>query len=93
MNTHVKNVYTPPIGRAHYRHFHVPDEWNDHIKKIIGKDGCNFIRATKQSGCSYIWHHRDTNIIEVWGPHGALAKGERRVRSIARNVMTTTENK
>ena len=52
MNTHVKNVYTPPIGRAHYRHFHVPDEWNDHIKKIIGKDGCNFIRATRQSGCS-----------------------------------------
>ena len=59
--------YDPPIGRAHYRQFTAPEEWHDKIKLIIGRDGCNFIKATRRSGCSYIWHHRDTHIIEIWG--------------------------
>jgi len=76
-------VYDPPLGKAHYRHFQMPDEWEPHIKQIIGKDGCNFIKATKKSGCMYIWHHRDTNLIEVWGPLNRIMKGEKCIRDIA----------
>mgnify|MGYP000138517993 CR=1 FL=1 len=84
-------VYSPPIGKAHYRHFRTPDEWKPHIKKIIGKDGCNFIKATKYSGCSYIWHHRDTDIIEIWGPHNRVIYGEKWVRDIAQKYLKDGE--
>tara|TARA_Y100001938_G_C8010026_1_gene389490 strand:+ start:180 stop:479 length:300 start_codon:yes stop_codon:yes gene_type:complete len=83
-----KKVYSPPLGKAHYRHFHIPADWNPIIKKIIGKDGCNFIRATKMSGCSYIWHHIGTDIVEIWGPHGNLMKGENAVREIASKYLS-----
>jgi len=79
--------YDPPIGRAHYRQFTAPEEWHDKIKLIIGRDGCNFIKATRRSGCSYIWHHRDTHIIEIWGPHDKVMKGERCVRNIAKKYL------
>jgi hypothetical protein len=80
-------TYDPPIGRAHYRHFKVPDEWKDVIKLSIGREGCNFIRATKRSGCKYIWHHRDTDIIEVWGPQDKVIRGEKCIRDIARRYI------
>lgn len=90
MQSYIKNVYTPPLGKAHYRHFHVPEEWKPHIKQIIGRDGCNFIKATKQSRCSYIWHHRDTDIIEIWGPQSNIMQGEECVRKIAEKYIHTT---
>ena len=80
-------AYDPPLGRAHYRHFKMPDEWEDKMKLIIGRDGCNFIKATRRSGCKYIWHHRDTNIIEVWGPIDKVMRGEKCVRAIARKYI------
>lgn len=80
-------VYDPPLGRAHYRHFKMPEEWEDKIKLIIGRDGCNFIKATQKSGCKYIWHHRDTNIIEVWGPRDKVMKGEKCVREMAQKYL------
>jgi len=76
-------IYNPPIGKAHYRHFKMPDEWEPYIKQIIGKDGCNFIKATKKTKCVYIWHHRDTNIIEIWGPMNNIINGENCVREMA----------
>jgi len=79
--------YDPPMGRAHYRHFAMPPEWEPYIKLIIGHEGCNFIKATNRSGCSYIWHHRDTNIIEIWGPENRVIKGEKCVRAIARRYI------
>ena len=88
-SSYTKNVYCPPLGQAHYRHFHVPDNWKPHIKQIIGKDGCNFIRATKRSNCAYIWHHRDTDIIEVWGPHKNLMYGEKCVKDMAKKYLDT----
>ena len=82
-----KKEYSPPVGLAHYRHFHIPDEWQPIIKKIIGRDGCNFIRATKRSGCMYIWHHIGTDLVEIWGPHNRLMAGENAVRDIAQRYL------
>lgn len=81
-------VYDPPIGKAHYRHFQMPEEWEPHIKQIIGKDGCNFIRVTKKSGCMYIWHHRDNGRIEVWGPMSRVMKGEQMLRDLAAKYIS-----
>tara|TARA_R110002074_G_scaffold134675_1_gene278853 strand:- start:1013 stop:1363 length:351 start_codon:yes stop_codon:yes gene_type:complete len=80
-------VYDPPLGHAHYRHFKMPDEWKPIIKKIIGREGCNFIKATIKSRCKYIWHHRDTDIIEIWGPMANIMNGEKCVRDIARKYL------
>mgnify|MGYP003628998977 FL=1 len=85
-------VYAPPIGKAHYRHFVAPDEWLDKMKLIIGRAGCNFIKATRRSGCSYIWYHKDTHLIEIWGPFDKIMKGENCVRKIAQKYLDIKSN-
>lgn len=81
-------VYDPPIGKAHYRHFQMPEEWEPYMKRIIGKDGCNFIKATRRSGCMYIWYHIDNGRIEVWGPQNRVMKGEQAVRDLAAKYLS-----
>jgi hypothetical protein len=88
----MSTTYDPPLGKAHYRHFQMPEEWEPVIKLIIGKDGCNFIKATKRSGCLYIWHQRETNLIEIWGPESRVMKGEKCVRDIARRYIKNGES-
>ena len=78
--------YDPPI--AHYRHMKVPDEWKNHMSKIVGKDGCHFIRATEKSGCQYIWHDQDNDHIEFWGPHSSLMLAETHVRLMGTRLIS-----
>ena len=40
----------------------------DIMKQVIGRDGCYFKQITHQRGVSYIWHKKDENKIEIWGP-------------------------
>ena len=42
------------------------------IKQVIGRDGCYFKQITQQTGVKYIWHRRDTNQIEIWGPPNCI---------------------
>ena len=42
------------------------------MKQVIGRDGCYFKQITEQTGVSYIWHQRDANKIEIWGPQNLL---------------------
>ena len=42
------------------------------MKQVIGRDGCYFKQITEQTGVLYIWHHRNTNKIEIWGPQNLL---------------------
>ena len=42
------------------------------MKQVIGRDGCYFKQITEQTGVSYIWHQRDVNKIEIWGPQNLL---------------------
>ena len=44
----------------------------DVIKQVIGRDGCYFKQITQQTGVKYIWHKRDTNQIEIWGPQNCI---------------------
>ena len=40
--------------------------------KFIGKNGAHFKFLTTKLGLDYIWWNKDTNIIELWGPHHKL---------------------
>ena len=42
----------------------IPVDW---MKYVIGKAGYYFNAITYQSGCSYIWFHKEEGYIEVWG--------------------------
>jgi polyribonucleotide nucleotidyltransferase len=37
------------------------------IKFVIGKNGKNFKRITKNANVSFIWYNKDTNCIDIWG--------------------------
>ena len=45
----------------------------DVMKQVIGRDGCYFKQITEQTGVKYIWHHRETQMIEVWGPEQCIS--------------------
>ena len=45
---------------------------NQDMYKFIGKNGAHFKFLTTKLGLDYIWWNKDTNIIELWGPHHRL---------------------
>ena len=52
---------------------------NEDMYKFIGKGGAHFKFLTTKLGIDYIWWKKETNIIELWGPHQKLEH--------AKNVM------
>jgi len=57
--------YNPPSGQENITISGLFE--NEIIRLLIGKGGCHFKRITEESGASYIWHNRDTNVIEIFG--------------------------
>ena len=57
--------YNPPSGQEKITISGLFE--NEIIRLLIGKAGCHFKRITEESGASYIWHNRDTNVIEIFG--------------------------
>ena len=45
---------------------------NEDMYKFIGKNGAHFKYLTTKLGVDYIWWQKETNIIELWGPHYKL---------------------
>lgn len=45
---------------------------NEDMYKFIGKNGTHFKYLTTKLGLDYIWWNKDTNVIEIWGPHSNL---------------------
>ena len=72
--TYMPGVYDPPV--AHYRHFPLTSEQLENVAKIIGKDGCHFIRITKKARVRYIWFNQERGVVEIWGPHDNLMKAQ-----------------
>lgn len=46
----------------------------DILKQVIGRNGCYFILTTQQCDLDFIWHNRDNNTIEFWGPRDSIDK-------------------
>jgi hypothetical protein len=40
----------------------------DVMKQVIGRGGCYFKRTTYECDIDFIWHDREKNKIEFWGP-------------------------
>lgn len=65
------NTYNPP---REFPMTSIPAQFEtDVLKQVIGRDGCYFKQITEQTGVKYIWHHRDTQMIEVWGPEQSIS--------------------
>ena len=45
---------------------------NKDMYKFIGKNGAHFKYLTTKLGVDYIWWQKETNKIEIWGPHYKL---------------------
>jgi len=46
----------------------------ENIKYVIGKNGYNFKKITKESNVSFIWYDDNYHIITVWGPKQNISK-------------------
>ena len=38
------------------------------IKQVIGKHGCYFIKTTVEQDLDFVWHNRESQQFEFWGP-------------------------
>lgn len=70
-----------------YKYLMTSPENMDILKQVIGRNGCYFIRTTQECDLDFIWHNRDNNTIEFWGPKDSINKAvgviERRVNKIS----------
>jgi hypothetical protein len=69
----------------------IPADW---MKFVIGNNGYYFKAITHQSGCSYLWFHKDQNKVELWANNmQSLYDAERRLLQrmahICIEVLTT----
>ena len=71
MSQYNSGVYCPPVGQ-HLWNIPVGFAEDEVMKRAIGRDGCYFKQITEGTGVSYIWHRRDTGVVEVWGPREYL---------------------
>lgn len=65
----------------------------DVLKQVIGRDGCYFKQITENSGVKYIWHRRETNQIEVWGPQHCIQQAIISIYYRVYNVLNTMYRK
>jgi len=70
-----------------YKYSMTAPENTDILKQVIGRNGCYFIRTTQECDLDFIWHNRDNNTIEFWGPKDSINKAvgviERRINKIS----------
>jgi len=71
-----------------YKYSMTAPENTDILKQVIGRNGCYFIRTTQECDLDFIWHNRDNNTIEFWGPKDSINKAvgviERRINKISK---------
>ena len=60
------NVYLGVIDVGHI------DE--DTVKQVIGKNGCYFIKTTVEQDLDFVWHNREKQQFEFWGPRENIHK-------------------
>jgi ATP phosphoribosyltransferase regulatory subunit HisZ len=68
--------YDPP--NTFYSHVKGLEEQED-MFQFIGKNGSHFKFLTEKLKIKYIWWNKDSNIIELWGPHNKLANARKQM--------------
>ena len=54
---------------------------NEDMYRFIGKNGAHFKSLTKYLNLDYIWWNKETNIIEIWGPHQKLEYSKQKIQN------------
>ena len=54
---------------------------SDVLRQVIGRNGCYFIRTTQECDLDFIWHNRDNNTIEFWGPRESIQRAYSVIKS------------
>jgi hypothetical protein len=62
----------------------------DILKQVIGRNGCYFIRTTQECDLDFIWHNRDNNTIEFWGPKYSIDKAVGVIESRISKIRKTS---
>lgn len=65
--------YNPP--NTHYSQLDVSEYEDNIIKKVVGRGGRGLYRLTRELNLRYIWHDRERDVIELWGPYESLRDG------------------
>lgn len=66
--------YHPPD--AHYSQILISEDWKaSHLLKDGGKMLYNI---TKKFKLKYVWYDEERNVLELWGPYYAFARGAQR---------------
>ena len=75
--------YQPPD--AHYSQIEINDDWKaSHLLKDGGKMLYNI---TKRYKLKYVWFDEERNVLELWGPYYAFARGARRkIAKVINNI-------
>jgi len=53
---------------------------NEDMYRFIGKNGAHFKSLTEYLKVDYIWWNKDSNIIEIWGPHNRLTHCKNKIQ-------------
>ena len=68
---------------------------NEDMYKFIGKNGAHFKYLTTKLGLEYIWWKKETNTIELWGPHNKLKNAKKimedKMNIYLNNKVTVTQ--
>ena len=64
---------------------------NEDMYKFIGKNGAHFKYLTTKLGLDYIWWKKETNVIEIWGPHQKLKYAKKIIEMKLKNYMEKKE--
>lgn len=70
----------------------IPIDW---MKFVIGKEGKFFNVITYQAGVQYIWYHKNTKMVEIWGYsdvsiNDAVKRIKDRMDRICLNMLTNS---
>ena len=89
----VNRWYSPP--RLHPEivkyEFQVPLWFQEKIGLLIGRQGCHFIRITRQSGCHYIYYLAQSNKIEIWGYPNNIYTAIKSIKNLMYKITQQTQ--
>lgn len=85
----VSGHYSPPRFEPGYTwtEIEVPSDLMDKIGLVIGRDGIRFCQIGDEIACPYIFYRQEKNLIEAWGPVGAVVRAHFALRAHMAHVQ------
>lgn len=65
----------------------------DKVKFLIGKNGCNFKKITRECEISFIWYNEKKHSVCIWGPDSKLENTINSIFTLINIVKNNTKTK